>query len=290
MIPMLAPYALSLAALFGASAPPDADRLEPPAPTELSAVCADVRAEQSCVAPTPEDAGSGCTCTVQAELPAPALAAGEGGLITGAVALHVAGTSPEAPGMIDTVHLVLRVAERWVDFGEIASSYAPGAFGIHNQGNVASITLVAAKNKLAKDIDGNGALVWVTTQNHHTDSDLGMNAVTTHDAHAVVVCGQVATRVACVELSTEVTNALARISDDEPAPPVADYGKVGTVRWSRSVTPSGDGRIKIAPTKGKAPATARSATGTHTLRALLARVPTGDTRDPLAPATPLEPR
>ena len=285
MLSTLAPMALSLSTLFGASAPPDADRPEPPAPTVLSAVCADVRAEQACVAPELDD--TGCTCTVHAELPRAALERGQGGLITGAVALRVAGTSPEAAGMIDTVHLVLRVTDRWVDFGEVASGYEPGAFGIHNEGRVAAIKLVTAKNKLAKGIDGTGALVWVETENHHADSDMGMNAVTTNDVNAVLVCGQVATRVACVELRTDVTDGLGRILDNEPAPPVADYGKVGKVHWSRTVTPAGDGRITLAPAKGKAPPALRTSNGTHTLAALLALLPAGDARDPLAPpATP----
>jgi hypothetical protein len=295
MIPALTACVLSLTPVFGAPPPTPptpidpAQRPEPPAPTALAAACADIRAEQSCEAATPNDAGLGCTCTIQAELPATALDRGQGGALTGAVALRVAGTSAESPGMIDTVHLVLRVEGRWVDFGEVASSYEPGAFGVHNEGRVTALALVTPDKKLADGVASTGALLWVTTENHHSDSDLGMNARVTNDVNAVLVCGPIAARVACVELATQTNDGLERVSAEEPAPPVESYGKVGDVRWSRVVTPVGDGRIKLATAKGKVPAVQRKLTGTHTLAALLALAPAGTTRDPLAPAAPATP-
>lgn len=287
----LGPIAYSFASLLTQAAPagPAAAPTERPAPPAFAAICAAIRAEQSC--PVERVGGPdapGCACTIATELSMMAETIRDAGPIHDAVAVRLTGSSDDSPGMLDSTHLALLVGPKpgtWVDFGEIASSFEPGAFGIHNEGKVERITFAIAKKPVAAGVVGTGHLLVVTTENDHSDSDLGNNALQSDELHSTIICGEIgkpdAPRVACIELATDVTHTLSKITDNDGTPPEADYGKVGTTRWTRTVTATGDGRIKVTAATGKAPADDKKLSGTFTLEALIARAPS-HVRDPLA--------
>ena len=151
-------------------------------------------------------------------------------------------------GEVDAVHLAVDAGDGWKDLGEVASSFEPGAFGIHNAGELVSLD--------AFDVPKVGVRVVAQAKNEHDDSDLGMNAVTSSSEATTWVCGAVGEGGAwrCAGVDTERSFGVDKLMDDDATTPDPElYGPLGSWRWSQAATfDAKSGALAVKARRGKA--------------------------------------
>lgn len=156
-------------------------------------------------------------------------------------------------GMTDTLYsLAVRLPDGWYVAEEVVRLYNPGAFGIYEAIDKATLEL--------QDVVPGGSPEVVFRYNHgRSDQDAGIAEVESNEGEYLVVCGG-GSRPSCVgpgQVSAHSERSV--IGEPEPGSKHETFDR----RWALSVTFTPDGSLSLAPVIGTPPADVRI--GVHKL-------------------------